>query len=144
MSNPAKLTAEDRLDILELYARHARAEEAGDLVRVLETFTEDGALESLRGVFRGRAQLRVLLTGVLELIRGKRHVTFHHVMVAVTEGVRVDADFVLIDPHTTPGVVAVGSYTDLVRREDGAWRFAHRRVTLAARGEVPIRDSEAP
>jgi ketosteroid isomerase-like protein len=144
MVDPVRLSADERLDILELYARHARAEEAGDLERVLETFTEDGALESLRGVFRGRAQLRVLLSGVLELLRGKRHLTFHHVMTATSEEARVEADFVLIDPHTAPGVVAVGRYHDLLRREHGAWRLAHRKVILSARVEVPLRDSEVP
>lgn len=126
------LTSEDRLAIMELVARYNHAYDGGDAEAWAATFTEDGVFQS-----RGRrTQGREALVRRVE-DRAERIATFkprHLNNNFVIEG---DGDSATLTCHVLlmsgSDVAAVGSYEDVLRRVDGAWRFTHRKVTMDTR-----------
>jgi hypothetical protein len=122
------LTAYDRLDILDLYARAARAEDAGDAEEFVAAFTEEGVLEAPHGIFRGPDELRRYLVESASVRKGRRHLTANHVVTVEGDGARALADFVILEVDDAPRVLATGTYSDTIAREEGALRFSHRKV----------------
>lgn len=128
-----KLSAEDRLDILELYAIYAHAEDAGDNIEFLACWSDDSVLESPRGHFEGHEGLSEFFDALMPTNKGKRHVTVNHVIHATEKGAEVNSNFLLIDVAETTRLVGSGSYRDSLRNVGGTWKIAKRVVSLDAR-----------
>ena len=128
-----KLSAEDRLDILELYAIYAHAEDAGDTMEFLACWTDDAMLESPRGHFEGHEGLSEFFDALMPTNKGKRHVTVNHVIHATEKGAEVNSNFLLIDVAETTRLVGSGSYRDIVKKTGDTWKIAKRVVSLDAR-----------
>jgi hypothetical protein len=128
-----KLSAEDRLDILELYALYAHAEDAGDNMGFLACWDEDGVLEGPRGHFEGHNGLSEFFDALMPTNKGKRHVTVNHLIHATEKGAEVASNFLLIDVAETTRLVGSGSYRDSLRHSGGTWRISKRVVSLDAR-----------
>ena len=131
----ASLTLEDRLAILDLYARQSHLIDGGDADGWAATFTEDGAFESptYRLTATGRAELAkfaadsngaALARGVqlrhwigqvvIDPTDGGADVQAYLVIVATSrEGSRIDRSLQVID---------------VLARAGGAWRVASRKV----------------
>jgi hypothetical protein len=126
----AKLPVEDRLDILELYARYGDAEDEGDVEALLATFTSLGVLEDSIGLFSGQAELRQSFQGRIAMLRSKRHLTFNHVITAEDdpESATVECRYLLVEAERAPALVDVGTYVDQLRKIEGEWKFVHRKV----------------
>lgn len=125
------------LEIRNLIARVAQLADHGDLEEYASLFTEDGAWEFPGGPRRGRADI---LAGARERRRdkvtgpgsGTRHV-ITTLAVQVTSGTAATADSYWLfwrDTATSPALVNMGHYHDVLRREDGAWRIARREIVL--------------
>jgi hypothetical protein len=128
-----KLSADDRLDILELYALYAHAEDAGDNMEFLSCWDEDGILESPKGHFEGHEGLSEFFDALMPTNKGKRHVTVNHLIRATEKGVDVASNFLLLDIAEATRLVGSGSYRDSLRMSGGTWRISKRVVSVDAR-----------
>jgi SnoaL-like protein len=127
-------TLEDRVEIRELYARYAYTIDYGPYEEWVKCFTEDGVFESPR--FGRHAGHRALLrfTAIYKDANGDAKV--RHMMTNVT--FRVDGDTAtggcyLTYYHCKNGkaiLEAIGRYEDELRKVDGDWLFARRRVFI--------------
>ena len=127
----------DELEIRNVIARLAHLADQGDLEQYAGLFAEDGSWEYPGGPRRGRADI---LEGARERRRenvtGPGSATRH---VITTLAVRVEDAVTAIadsnwlfwrDTATSPTLLTMGHYHDVLRREDGAWRIARREITL--------------
>ena len=125
------ISSEDRMAILDLLARYNHAIDGGDTETWLDCFTDDAVyefppdrrwegIEQLREVAASRANepdrpaMRHWLNNVL--IEGdaeEAQVTSYVMLLRLSGGPRIN--------HT-------GMYRHTLRKVDGAWKFAHRRM----------------
>ncbi|HKG88238.1 MAG TPA: nuclear transport factor 2 family protein [Nitrososphaeraceae archaeon] len=126
MAAPITLKAEDKLQIIELSSRYDKTLDHRDIDGWLETWTEDGAIETPFGNSKGKASLRVFLTGYFEIARGKRHWTSNY-MISV-DGSRGDSnigtanttatiatmscDLIVFKIEEIPTIFTTGTYVD--------------------------------
>ncbi len=127
-------TPADREEIRELYARYAITVDHARFDEWIDCFTPDGVFESpIYGTFAGQARLREFSQGYQQSWEGGQ---VRHMMVNVSFD--VDGDTAtgrcnLIYFSIKGGkseFVTTGGYEDRLRRHDGEWRFAHRRVWI--------------
>jgi uncharacterized protein (TIGR02246 family) len=128
-----KLTAEDRLEIIDLLARYARNLDARDSTALSRTFAPDGAMSSPRtGAIRGREAIRAT---VEQVTADWGMQVRHQSSLPVIEG---DADRCYVRSYTqvlvqTPegpcAVSEVVDYQDTCVKQNGAWYFQERKVT---------------
>ncbi len=125
---------QDRLDVHELYARYAAAIDNGDYDDWLKCFTEDGVFESTRfGRHAGQEGLRKFTKIYRESLGGAQVL---HVITNVyfkLEGDGGAGSCYLAYYHCKEGRIqqaAVGRYKDTLRKVDGRWFFASRKVSL--------------
>lgn len=123
---------EEREEIRELYARYALSIDDGRWEEWVECFTTDGVFESPRfGAFAGRDELRRFVNLYRTSLGGSRA---RHIVANVSfalEGGRGQGSCSFIYYHVEAGkpqLVAVGTYRDDLRQENGRWFFARRRV----------------
>lgn len=120
---------EDIHEIGQLRARYCQCLDDGCWDELVELFTSDGAFVGL-STARGRENLRTFFAGLQE---GALQAWWHF---SSNETVTVDGDRAwgetwLYQPCVVDGQphVAAGRYTDdIVREEDGCWRFRERQV----------------
>ena len=148
---PAKLTADDRLEIMELYAKYAWAIDLCDPEGVREVFAEDGHFDHL---WQGRVQgHEAILKNLNELWYdrqhwwyGRQHLFNHFIMTpeateAAETGARVKCFFQILQFNVDYGtnfVFGIGTRNDLCVKRDGRWRFLHLYVNAwTSRDSVP-------
>lgn len=126
---------EDRDAIRELTARYCQLAVGGRAEEIVALFTREGVMESGDTKERGHARL-------LELYRGSfgalRPIPFIHNHVVELDGDRATG-FCSIELRMVENgeaVTAAGHYDDVFEREDGIWKFAHRRLVFYHR--VPL------
>jgi 3-phenylpropionate/cinnamic acid dioxygenase small subunit len=124
------LTVGDRLEIHELAARYGTTIDDRDWTGLESVFSRDAVYE-LRGFHAddrrvvGSAAIRRMMEDSVE------HPVAHHVTnVIVSEDGGVVRMRSKVIGSGRRGRVGSADYTDVVRREDGAWRIAHRVVEL--------------
>jgi SnoaL-like domain len=126
---------EDREAIRGLSARYCQLAVAGKAEEIVALFTRDGAMESGDTVERGHARL-------LELYRASfgalRPIPFVHNHVVELDGDRATGfcSLELRMVENGEAVTAAGHYEDRFEREDGVWKFAHRKLVFYHR--VPL------
>jgi len=132
------LTADDRLEIHELYTRYSLAEEAADVDGVLAFFTEDGSVETPAVLFQGKEQLRKMILGQYTMFKkhNARHVNFSLTMSVEADRVRSQCSFFMVSFEDNPKIVATGCYNDILRKENGTWKFSHRKLEFKAGPEI--------
>jgi hypothetical protein len=119
------LTARDRLDIMELYARHAWAMDGGDTEAFLDVFTPDAEAYN----HKGHAGIREYHRGFLQDsgFPGSQHFALNWVFVeGDTSWHRVRAyvmRFNRVPGTVTCQVVWLGYYNDLVVKQGDRWKF---------------------
>jgi uncharacterized protein (TIGR02246 family) len=113
-------------------AEYTQALDDGRTDDVVATFCADGVIDLPgMGVVEGTAALREAYTKV-EPRRPQRHLVLNtHVRGwSDTEATAVsDVVFLLLGREAWK-VLLVGRYEDVLRNEDGVWRFAHRAATF--------------
>jgi uncharacterized protein (TIGR02246 family) len=122
---------EDIHEIGQLRARYCQYLDDGRWDELAELFTADGAFVGL-STARGRDELRTFFA---ELQRGPLQAWWHF---SSNETITVEGDHAygetwLDQPCVVDGKphIAAGRYTDdVVREEDGHWRFRERKVTF--------------
>lgn len=127
------LTADDRLDIQDLYGRYNHAIDFGDAEGWAACFTADGVFSSAQGSFSGPEQLAAFAKGYADNIKG-RHWVSNLVIEADGDGAKAKCYLVLyrLGGEGGPSILTTGVYNDVLVRDGGAWRFKSRTVTADA------------
>ena len=133
-----QLTAEDRLEIIDLIANYALCIDSGDLEGFLDNFLPDATLESGSGTAEGHAGIREWFLArarrLGEDLTRPRHFVRHFVGIPALagDGARCTAEtYVLIvgyDSEQRVDVPLVGRYEDTIAKVDGRWRFRRRVI----------------
>ena len=131
-------SVDDRLEILDLAARYNHAVDSGDHEGVAALFTEDGAIEATAtGTIAGRAAIAGYIGSRPDGWQRRRHLNSN----AIIEGVPGDEDaarlvlsLLVVSRRERVVPRLHGRYEDELRRVDGEWRFAKRRIIVDADG----------
>lgn len=137
MASITGLATEDRLDIMDLYARYAWAMDSADADTFVECYVPGGQLLDSHGVTEGEEPLRAWLALFLgdSAFPGSQHFYTQWRMQAdgpdaATCNVYVVRMYqVPRTRHSQP--IWQGYYTDDVRKVDGRWGFWRKRIHQA-------------
>lgn len=124
-----RLSIEDKVEIIELFARQDTAADAGDAEAWLETWGDDVLFESEWGTFADRDGLRDAFTSLQSTVSGTRRFTVNHVIEGNIYTARVTSLLVVVDARAG-GVLATATCHDTLHRFGGVWRFAQRRLEV--------------
>jgi uncharacterized protein (TIGR02246 family) len=142
------LTAEDRLDILDLIARYARTLDSGDLDGYVNNFAPDGVLFDRQ---HGREAIREYVGKLMQEGRAgplpSGDVAYRHFAQSATidaesaTRANVHSYLLWVFMGDEPPVRAAAEYLDVVEKIDGQWYFKSRsirRVAGTAPGSQPV------
>jgi SnoaL-like domain len=148
-----RLSAEDRLDIMELFARYSWAIDLADAPAAVACFAEDGYFDHL---WQGRVQGHAAIQKNLEELwygrgawwYGRQHLFNHFRFHPESQDrVRVQTFFQIIQfnvEYNNNFVFGIGTRDDLVVRRNGTWVFQTLCVNAWRKKEdVPWRGSLA-
>ncbi|HET6501721.1 MAG TPA: nuclear transport factor 2 family protein [Amycolatopsis sp.] len=139
-----RIPVEDRLDIMELFARYAWGLNTGDADAVVACFAEDGYLEHQpQGRFSGE-RIRDLLAQLwydkAGWFIGRQHLANHFLMTPEGPDVRVKAFFSILQhnlDYRTNFVFGLGNWDNLCTKVDGGWLFKSLTVVKWMGEEIP-------
>jgi ketosteroid isomerase-like protein len=134
--------ADDRAEIENLSNKYMVAVDAGDIETVMSTWAEDGVLEWVNGIERGKAAIRKAMSGfggarpqnIPEGAKSRprtRHQIINHVIDVEGDTARTTAywfAFTNNTPQTDVQLLYFGHYEDVLQRVNGKWLFKHRKV----------------
>jgi hypothetical protein len=124
-----KLTADDYVEIQQLYANYAHALDKGEGERFASTFVLDGEFTGGRGPGRGsevRSQDALLKMGSRG---GGRHFTANLVITPTPEGAKGSVYLLLFNERSIPAtIVETAIYDDVLVKTPQGWRFKKRVV----------------
>lgn len=127
------LSADDRLDILELLARADNAATRRDIATYVALFAEDGVLDGEKGEHRGR---HTLAEAVGPIWASEGHTSVHLTLNPVIDRVRgrpgqatATSTLLIIDPGPPPSVRSVSTIVQQVVKTGPTWRIARRTVS---------------
>ncbi len=143
-----KLSALDRLEIQELFARYAWGIDLADLDMALSTFAEDAWFDHL---WQGRVQGHAAIGENLKKLwydrqswwYGRQHLMSHFIMDELEEEgtARVRCFFQIIQynvDYNNNFVMGIGTRDDTLSRETGKWLFKTLKVNAwTAMDQVP-------
>ena len=122
------LSTEDRLEIMDLAARYNHAIDFGDAGAWAATFTADGSFEMPGRALSGAAELEAFAKQFAETQSGTRHWTNN--LLIEGDGDRATLRcYLCLQKNGSGEPVTTGFYTDELRKVDGHWRFAARKVS---------------
>jgi len=132
----AKMPVEDRLDIIELFARYAWAIDSGNAEAVLECFAEDGSMDHLwQGKLTGHAAIRRAFEELWydrpSWWIGRQHLANHFLITREGEGARVKAFFSILQynvDYRTNFVFGIGTWDNLCVKRNGKWVFQEETI----------------
>jgi hypothetical protein len=126
------LSAEDRLDILELLSRADNAASLRDGAAYVALFTKDGVLDGEKGEHRGHAALRAAVDTVWG---SEGPASVHLTLNAVIEPVEgqpdratADSTLLIILPGPPPTLRTLARIVQDIERDGTGWRIARRSV----------------
>jgi 3-phenylpropionate/cinnamic acid dioxygenase small subunit len=128
-----KLTADDYIEIQQLYHNYARAIDIGEGEKFAATFIEDGEFTGGRGPGRANDP-RTPAQGHDALYRigdrsGTRHFTANLVVTPTAEGVKGSCYLLLYSARTVPpSFVETAIYDDTLVKTPQGWKFKKRVV----------------
>jgi hypothetical protein len=129
----AKLTADDYVEIQQLYANYAHALDKGEGERFASTFVLDGEFTGGRGPGRG-SEVRNPTKGEDALLKmgsrgGLRHFTANLVITPTSEGAKGSVYLLLFNARSMPAtIVETAIYDDMLVKTPRGWRFKKRVV----------------
>jgi hypothetical protein len=151
MSGARKLTAEDRLEIQELYARYSWGIDLADEKLALSVFADDAWFDHLwQGRVQGHAAIRENLHELWYQRQhwwyGRQHLFNHFIMDAASnergeETARVRCFFQILQfnvEYRTNFVFGIGTRDDVCVKRGGLWLFQQLKVNAwSTREAVP-------
>ncbi|MFK7830648.1 MAG: nuclear transport factor 2 family protein [Congregibacter sp.] len=132
------ISAQDKVEILELLSRSAYAYDERKLDMLAACFTEDAQFSILirdadmMGPFDGREAIMGLYRGALEQQTDvRRHVVSNAFFDRETEDPKIISNLTLFATDSgDTRLLTTGVYSDTVRHEDGVWRLYRRHLDL--------------
>ena len=125
------LSADDRLDILDLVAAASQALDAGDGAALASMFTSDGVFMTGGETFQGWRGLSSLADRQQQVGLTRRH-TQTTTIGETAEGWARAVSYVMVT-QVRPGprvfIVGTGTYDDEVARTEDGWRIARRTAS---------------
>jgi ketosteroid isomerase-like protein len=121
-------TADEHVELVELYARYTHAYDEGRADDLADLFTADG--EFVRpgaDPVRGRVDLAEMVRGSAARGTGNRHLVSAVVIEAGPDGTATGQAYVQV--VSGPSVIVMGRYDDDFAKEHGRWRIRSRRFT---------------
>ena len=125
-----RLSADDRLDILDMLARYYRANDNKDVDQALAECTTDAIIS---GDFEMRAtHQREDLEKIYAGEPGKkRHLMLNPIFLSTSvDEVELRHLMLVIEASVIPAAVATSDVYDKIRRVDGAWKIAEHRIEV--------------
>jgi len=140
----ARLSAEDRLDIIDLFARYSWCYDCSDAEGYAATFTPDGVIEAFGAeAARGRGAIAVFVKKLIASNRGDndwQHLNNHHHFRATPEGATVYSYWTVIEGNEAEkrhGVHSFGYYVTDCVKQGGEWFIKKRSINRWNRDQVP-------
>lgn len=135
------LSADDRLDIMEVVAASSQALDRADGNSFASMFTPDARLQTGQEEEWGSAQLALLATRQGQITGLTRRHTQTTTMQEISEGVARCVSYVLVT-RVLPGprvvVIASGTYDDEVTRTAEGWRISRRAAVADGQWSLMI------
>lgn len=126
------ITADDYLELMDLFARYAWALDTGDIDTLMTLFTDEPWIEDPpQGRLTGRAGVRQFLWKVIDrpIHHNRQHIVQPRVVHGGPEHCEVVSFWVVGElKGETAELARRGYYTDQCVKVDGSWRFASRYV----------------
>jgi hypothetical protein len=147
-----KLTADDYIEIQQLYSSYAHALDKGEGERFASTFVLDGEFTGGRGPGRG-SEVRNPIKGRDALLKmgsrsGLRHFNANLVITPTPEGAKGSVYLLLFSARSIPAaIVETAIYDDTLVKTPQGWRFKKRVVWRDDDDITPFKPkplSEAP
>ena len=122
------LTADDYIEIQQLYGKYAQTLDLGDAEGWANTFTRDGVF----GESQGYDQLKTFAEGFMQNFDGAaRHWNSGLVITATADGADGACYLLLVDTRSQPpGITVAGIYADKIVKTSAGWRFQERVFTM--------------
>ena len=145
MTDGQRLSADDRLDIMDLIARYAHTLDSGDLDGYVNNFAPDGLLF---GNHRGHAAIREYVAMLMRQGRAgplsNGDVAYRHFVGSPTidgngDRATVHSYLLWVNMGSDPPVSSAAEYTDECVKLDGKWVFQSRTLHRLA-GRFPGSD----
>ncbi|HXS89322.1 MAG TPA: nuclear transport factor 2 family protein [Steroidobacteraceae bacterium] len=129
-----ELSAQDYIDIEQLYATYNHAIDSGDGEAWAATFTPDGTFNK----FTGHDQLVGFIKRWKEEMNGgnRRHWNTNLRIVPSKDGATASVFLMLVDV-STKSIVATGMYNDTLVKTATGWRFKTRATKMDAAPPAP-------
>jgi uncharacterized protein (TIGR02246 family) len=122
------LSAQDRVEIMQLVARYNQAADTRDAEAWANTFTEDGVfIKDARPEVKGRTALAKNIRDLPPT--NSRHWTLNLVIDGDDDRASMQADFASLCENR---IEYTGRYANSLRKVDGRWKFERRELTTSA------------
>ena len=123
----AALTADDHVEIRNLAGRYSHALDLGEPAAWAEVFTEDGVMEMVAQGYdiEGDALRSLARDGEPS---GSRHMPSTFVIDGAGDEATMRSYVTVVSTGDPARIVFQGRYEDRLRRVDGKWRIARRRI----------------
>ncbi len=124
---PAALTADDHVEIRNLAGRYSHALDLGEPAAWAEVFTDDGVMEMVAQGYdiEGDALRSLPRDGEPS---GSRHIPSTFVIDGAGDEATMRSYVTVVSVGDPARIVFQGRYEDRLRRVDGQWRIARRRI----------------
>jgi 3-phenylpropionate/cinnamic acid dioxygenase small subunit len=128
-----RLSADDYIEIQQLYANYAQALDKGEGERFAATFVEDGEFTGGRGAGKANDD-RTPRKGTAALTKmgsvgGTRHFTANLVITPTADGAKGSCYLLLFNVRNIPGtIVETAIYDDTLVKTAQGWKFKKRVV----------------
>jgi 3-phenylpropionate/cinnamic acid dioxygenase small subunit len=128
-------------EIRNLLVRYGLYLDTKDFEGYVSLFTRDGVLDAPLGTAKGPENIRAMLGNVLGPVNAGFHLYSNPLIEVDGDQANSTSRFTYVQNAAghPPEVRMVGHYDDQLRREDGQWKFARRKITIDA-GKPPYRD----
>jgi hypothetical protein len=122
-----------KFEIFELMHNYILSIDSHDNEQFADNFTADGIYESPWGTADGREAI-IGTIGYWHgsgITAGKRHfVGSIQIRELAEDSAKVESSYWVAEAATSPGIVATGYYTDILRKENGTWKIANRKQVV--------------
>ncbi len=144
MTEPSRMSAQDYVEIQNLYAYYTLCSDAGDADGYAACFTDDGILciPTLDLIIEGRDNLRALKQQDKARREGRyrRHWNSGIYLEKLDDNTICGRCYLHAyngEPGKLPELADVGTYEDTLVKVEGAWKFAKRVVIMDASTFTP-------